>query len=236
MAKSTPPPQEDQLRPKYVFTMVHTDKLRLYQINATKHDTATFANDLREAHRRLRGFLRHYFSINVFSYCDFAKFEKFCPSSFSHRGSSLPPNTNPQAREYYYHPPPAVCLPPISPEEFRHIYYHYARPTSTLTVNSQAVPFAVVAQGPTWMPRFFCDVPRLFVKLKEGNMPPDTMPKIPQRFRYFDEAGVVREELWGLLVREERSALMVCVYVLVALSPWFVFFFCVPLWLGWRGD
>lgn len=63
-------------------------------------------------------------------------------------------------------------------------------------------------------------------------MPSDTIPKIPQRLRYFDESGAAREELWGLLVREERSALMVGAYVLVALSPWFVFFFVYLFGLG----
>ncbi|KAI1880578.1 hypothetical protein JX265_000818 [Neoarthrinium moseri] len=218
--------EEDKTRPRYIFLMVNSGRFHLGQLQANKFDTGTFAKELRAEYKKLRGFWRQWLSISTFSHCDFVKFEKFCPSQYAHRGTGLP-DRDPHAKDYYYHPRPPQCSnPPISPEEFRHIFYFYARSGIVLEAGTQIMPLAAVAQGPSYRLRIFWGkLPALFAKLRDGKLPSDTVPKIPQRFRYFEEQHTNREELWGLYAREERSALMVLIYVLVFLMPWFAFCF-----------
>ncbi|KAI9155619.1 Ankyrin-3 [Paramyrothecium foliicola] len=222
-------PEESQKR-KFIFLMVNRDRLRLHQVNSTNQGTERFAKELREGYRKLRGFWRFWFSVYAYSHCDFVKFEKFCPSVFAHRGHSLP-DKEPHAEDYFYKPRPAQSPAPISPEEFTHIYYNY-RSVFTFKLNSGRSRHTLVAQGPWYWPRVFTDTPPLFVDVKNSQLPPDTVLRIPQRFKFFDELGAAREELWGLHAREKRSALRVFFVVVLTLLPWLAFCFVYLFGLG----
>lgn len=46
---------------------------------------------------------------------------------------------------------------------------------------------------------------------------------IPQRFWNFDKRSGIREDFWGLYVREQRSAPMMAMYVVACAAPLLVF-------------
>ncbi|KAF3810224.1 hypothetical protein GCG54_00002680 [Colletotrichum gloeosporioides] len=191
----------------------------------------SFSEGLRRGYRQLRGFWRYWFSIYKFSHCDFFEFEKFCSSTFSDLGPGLPPEEYPYTEDYFYKPRPARSKTPISPKEFEHIYYHY-RKTSAVRINTGYQPFTVMAQAPFYWPRFFRQPPPLLQHQIDGNLPTDTVPKIPQRLTHFDELSNSRETFWGLHAREQISAVMVSIYTLLALMPWFAFCFVYIFGLG----
>jgi hypothetical protein len=237
---------EDNFRDRFIFLLAKGSTLRLHQFNAVLHDTSAFAQELRQAHRQLRGLFRHYFGLSVFSSCEFSKFERFCPSKYSYRGHGLPPDAGYHSADYFYQPRPAVNQPPISAEEFQHIYYHYAQP-AIIIQTSGFLPVAVKTsksnsvesitlnndsrrKSRLWLPRLIaiCHSPPVwdyFSKVRDGKLPSDTVSRIPQRFRPLDDEDPQREELWGLMIREERSAFRVAIYILLFQSPWLAFFF-----------
>lgn len=113
----------NRFQEKFIFLMGTSNSLQLQQITSTKQCTRTFAADLREGYRKLRGFWRYWLSVYVFSHCEFFEFEKFGTSLFTEIGEGLPPDL--VVPEYFYHPRPAQGPRPISPKEFQHIYYHH---------------------------------------------------------------------------------------------------------------
>lgn len=130
------------------------------------------------------------------------------PGGYAPRQPGIPP---PSQSDYYYNPRPAECDPPISPEEFKHIF-----------------TYAVHNQRPSWaqgLPSFNC----------VNELSDDTVQRIPQRYCYLNEYGTVRELFWGLHVHERRSALMISIYIVLCLSPFLIF--CVLYLLGYiYGD
>ncbi|KAK1850733.1 hypothetical protein CCHR01_06634 [Colletotrichum chrysophilum] len=202
-------PDFDTQRERYIFLVGSSGSLQFRQFSSSKQCTQTFAADLRANYRKLRGFWRYWFSIYIFWHCDFFEFEKFCLFGISDIKPGLPREEYPYTEEYYYKPRPARSKTPISPKEFEHIYYHY-RKTSAAKIDTWYQPFTI-----------------------DGNLPTDTVPKIPQRLTHFDELSNNRETFWGLHAREQVSAMMVLIYALVAFTPSLAF--CFVYWFG-LGD
>ncbi|KAG7053982.1 HET-domain-containing protein [Colletotrichum scovillei] len=200
------PIQENQIgqkreypRPRYIFLLATTGRHRLRQLPSLYLDTADFGQELRKAYRELKGFWRRWFSPYNFSHCEFVRFEKFCRDGFAHRGLEVP---NTSQKDYYYNPRPALREPPVSPEEFSHVF-HYTAKSEAVIWRSLGLPFYDTVEA----------------------LSDDTVGCIPQRYHYLDERSNRKEDFWGLYIRERRSALMTSVYILLCLSPFFAFCF-----------
>ncbi|KAF4836560.1 Vegetative incompatibility protein HET-E-1 [Colletotrichum tropicale] len=128
-------------------------------------------------------------------------FEKFCHNGFAHRGLEVPTEN-----DYYYTPRPAVRDPPVSPEEFSHIYQYTAKRESWRSL---------------WTLPFYSCV---------ESLSDDTVGCIPQRYYYLDEKSNRKEDFWGLYIQERRSALMTSFYIVLCLSPFIIF--CILYLLG----
>ncbi|KAJ0302281.1 hypothetical protein COL516b_007335 [Colletotrichum fioriniae] len=191
--------KRDYPRPRYIFLLATTGRHRLRQLPSLYLDTADFGQELRKAYRELKGFWRWWFSPYNFSHCEFVRFEKFCRNGFAHRGLEVPSTSQ---KDYYYNPRPALREPPVSPEEFSHVFHYTAKSESVLW-NSLGLPFYDTVEA----------------------LSDDTVGCIPQRYHYLDERSNRKEDFWGLYIRERRSALMTSVYILLCLSPFFVFCF-----------
>ncbi|KAK3385678.1 heterokaryon incompatibility protein-domain-containing protein [Podospora didyma] len=120
-------------------------------------------------------------------------FEKYCRNGYAHRGYGLPD----QHRNHYKYALTTLA-PPVSPEEFKHVFKHSANSYSWTTI----LPFHT---------------------RRNPDLPSDTVDRIPQRLWNFDKHSGNREDFWGLYVRERRSALMTALYVLLCLAPFIVF-------------
>ncbi|KAK1519196.1 hypothetical protein CPAR01_15634 [Colletotrichum paranaense] len=186
-------------RPRYIFLLATTGRHRLRQLPSLYLDTVDFGQELRKAYRELKGFWRRWFSPYKFSHCEFVRFEKFCRNGFAHRGLEVP---NTSQKDYYYNPRPALREPPISPEEFSHVF-HYTAKSEAVIWKSLGLPFYDIVEA----------------------LSDDTVGCIPQRYHYLDERSNRKEDFWGLYIRERRSALMTSVYILLCLSPFFAFCF-----------
>ncbi|KXH63166.1 hypothetical protein CNYM01_08014 [Colletotrichum nymphaeae SA-01] len=186
-------------RPRYIFLLATTSRHRLRQLPSLYLDTADFGQELRKAYRELKGFWRRWFSPYNFSHCEFVRFEKFCRNGFAHRGLEVPSTSQ---KDYYYNPRPALREPPVSPEEFSHVF-HYTAKSEAVIWKSLGLPFYDTVEA----------------------LSDDTVGCIPQRYHYLDERSNRKEDFWGLYIRERRSALMTSVYILLCLSPFFAFCF-----------
>ncbi|OHE99193.1 mitochondrion organization and biogenesis protein [Colletotrichum orchidophilum] len=162
-------------------------------------DTAEFGQELRKTYRDLKGFWRWWFSPYNFSHCEFVRFEKFCRNGFAYRGLEVPSTLQ---KDYYYNPRPALREPPVSPEEFSHVF-RYAAKNESVVWTSLGLPFYETVEA----------------------LSDDTVGCIPQRYHYLDERSNRKEDFWGLYIRERRSALMTSAYILLCLSPFFAFCF-----------
>ncbi|KAG8160614.1 hypothetical protein KVR01_008878 [Diaporthe batatas] len=214
--------EPDGPREKWIFLMAKSTQLNLHQIDAKLHSGETFADALRQGYCRLRGRWKSLFGIDIFSHCDFVKFEKYIAEHYSNRGIGVPGS---DIREYDFQPKPGDTLfadPPISPEHFKHIFYdctgYYNRDGSKI---SQAV--LTQDDSSNIFKKSISKVRFLFAR--RGRFPSKTVAKIPQRLSYFDEKGDNEEVFWGLLAREERSALRVCMWALIIFSPSIAFSF-----------
>ncbi|KAF4913378.1 Vegetative incompatibility protein HET-E-1 [Colletotrichum fructicola] len=130
-------------------------------------------------------------------------FEKFCRNGFARRGLEVPTTAQ---KDYYHTPRPALREPPVSPEEFSHIYQ--------FTTKSGYA-------GSSWTLPFYSCVESLSY---------DTVGCIPQRYYYLDEKSKRKEDFWGLYIQERRSALMTSFYIVLCLSPFIIF--CILYLLG----
>ncbi|KAJ0317931.1 hypothetical protein COL5a_010913 [Colletotrichum fioriniae] len=178
--------KRDYPRPRYIFLLATTGRHRLRQLPSLYLDTADFGQELRKAYRELKGFWRWWFSPYNFSHCEFVRFEKFCRNGFAHRGLEVPSTSQ---KDYYYNPRPALREPPVSPEEFSHVFHYTAKSESVLW-NSLGLPFYDTVEA----------------------LSDDTVGCIPQRYHYLDERSNRKEDFWGLYIRERRSALMTSHY------------------------
>lgn len=213
-------------REKWIFLMAKSGKLKLHQINAKVHCGDTFAEELREGYRRLRGWWRFRFGFDVFSHCDFVKFEKFIEEKYANRGMGVP-DSDPHIKEYYFQPRPGDTLfadPPISPEHFKHIFYDCTG-YETSDGSGSAQNISKQEQSANIFRTCITKARALFERRRRVRFPPKTVAKIPQRLSYFYEKGDNEEYLWGLLAREERCALRVCLWALATFTPSIIFCF-----------
>ncbi|KAK1719150.1 hypothetical protein BDP67DRAFT_172978 [Colletotrichum lupini] len=211
----------------FVFMIGMSGSLRLHQIRLIDQNTTAFAGGMRDGYRRVRGFWRYWFSIYIFSHCDFFEFEKFCSLSYGSRGPGLPGSMDTQ---YCFRL--TKLKPPVCAEEFRHVYYNYQKPLTT-QVASWYTPFFESEKAFINCSRLFNGLRALFMHHLEVTLPADTVSRIPRRKTRFDELSSTREVFWGLHFREEISAFMVTLYALLSLMPWFAF--CMVYLFGLRG-
>ncbi|KAL2882367.1 hypothetical protein SGCOL_002105 [Colletotrichum sp. CLE4] len=164
--------KRDYPRPRYIFLLATTGRHRLRQLPSLYLDTTDFGQELRKAYRELKGFWRGWLSPYNFSHCDFVRFEKFCRNGFAHRGLEVP---NTSQKDYYYNPRPALREPPVSPEEFSHVF-HYTAKTEAVIWSSLGLPFYDIIEA----------------------LSDDTAGCILQRYHYLDERSNRKEDFWGL--------------------------------------
>ncbi|KAF0330861.1 hypothetical protein GQ607_001730 [Colletotrichum asianum] len=195
--------QQEYPKPRYIFLVATTGRHTFKQLPSLYLSTDEFGQELRQVYRELKGFWRSWFSPYGFSHCDFVRFEKFCRNGFAHRGLEVPTTAQ---KDYYYTPRPALREPPVSPEEFSHIYQ--------FTTKSGSV-------GSSWTLPFYSCV---------ESLSDDTVGCIPQRYYYLDEKSNRKEDFWGLYIQERRSALMSSFYIILCLSPFIIF--CILYLLG----
>lgn len=92
-------------------------RLRYSQIEVAKckNDDVFFEN-LRQEHKRMRGFWRHWLHPEQLDHCEFVKFTRFYVNELARVGRDLP-----QSDQYIYRPRPPGPHddPPITPHEFR---------------------------------------------------------------------------------------------------------------------
>jgi hypothetical protein len=131
-----------------------------------------------------------------------AKFEKYCLKGYAYRGYGLP---DLKVGDYYY--TPTSLEPPITREEFKHLYQNAAR--------RQRLHWRAT------LPFYHSDL---------DNLSTDTVDRIPQRFWNFNKRRNDREDFWGIYVRERRSAMITTFYILLCLAPFMVF--CVLYLFG----
>ncbi|KAH0431281.1 hypothetical protein CcaCcLH18_07158 [Colletotrichum camelliae] len=180
--------QQEYPKPRYIFLVATTGRHTFKQLPSLYLSTDEFGQELRQVNRELKGFWRSWFSPYGFSHCDFVRFEKFCRNGFAHRGLEVPTMAQ---KDYYYTPRPALREPPVSPEEFSHIYQYTSRNGSV---------------GSSWTLPFYSGV---------ESLSDDTVGCIPQRYHYLDEKSNRKEDFWGLYIQERRSALMTSFYIIL---------------------
>lgn len=186
--------------------MVNRGILRLYQFQLLPRQTDVheFARQLQTGYRKERGFLRYWFSVYRFSHCEFRKFIMYMPRHYSRVAPDTLPSGLPKSHlpedtntAYYFAPRPAEDDPPVIKEEFQHIFNYRCREVGGLPSSNEL--------------RF--------------PLPPDIVPRIPQRYPKFPDWHRQRMELWGLHAVEEKSLFRVVIYVLLASAPTVAFIF-----------
>lgn len=218
--------QETDHPETFVFLIGISGNLRLHQVRLIDQNTTAFAGGMRDGYRRVRGFWRYWFSIYIFSHCDFFEFEKFCSSSYGSRGPGLPESMDTQ---YCFRL--TKLKPPVCAEEFRHVYYNYQTPLTSQAV-SWYTPFFESKKASSSCFWLFNGLRALFMHHLEVPLPADTVSRIPRRKTRFDELSSMREVFWGLHFREEVSAARVSTYALLSPTPWFAFFMVYLFGLG----
>ncbi|KAG8158120.1 hypothetical protein KVR01_011881 [Diaporthe batatas] len=206
-------------RQTFVHLLVRKgDQYVLSPMKVTEGDARGFFQDLIVRYQRQRGFLRQFLSIFVYSHCDFVKVKhhrayRFSPIpgfSFPERGKDV------EFHEYSYSPQPMIQAP-ITKHMFNDYFYS--------CYNNNNIRHSVLHKFLS-----SCDVIE--------TLPQDLLESMPKRDREVmvgAQFGRV-EHFWGIVAREQRSALRVVLYMLLSLMPtvWFMF-----MWMfswGHEGD
>lgn len=188
--------------------------LGLAQMHVQNYRDDDFFRELKKRYNGLRGLLRRTMSIWVYSYCDFAKFEKIDENEFVLLGPGIPEAGN---LAYEYNPRPMEIIPPVSPHEFRRRYYACHKRCSTTSGNILCILGIRQCRRPC----------------KRSQ---EALGRIPKRIWVLEEGGDARETFWGLHAREEISFFRVATYHFLILLPPFVFWFLWLFWWGHSGD
>ncbi|KAG6358064.1 hypothetical protein INS49_013948 [Diaporthe citri] len=202
----------------FVFLVVKASRYILAPIDVTEKKARDFFQAIVENYNVKRGW-RRLLSIYVYSHCDFVKIKRYAPQSFDPgvRFSFPPHDESPHDKEYGYYPRPMPHAP-VS----RHMFNHLFNACYSDAGLARRLHFAFIAPS--------CIIRGIPGKLLDG---------MPKRDRLVDEQAEFGEDqdvevFWGLVAREQRSALRVAVYMLLGLGPslWFMF-----QWLfGWGHD
>ncbi|KAK4215427.1 hypothetical protein QBC37DRAFT_312464 [Rhypophila decipiens] len=207
---------------RFLFVVGRFGRYRLDELPSLHLDTDQFSHLLRSTYLNRKGFWKRWFSVFGFSHCDFGKFQRYCRNGYSHQGYGLPGRAK---KEYYY--APTSWEPPISPEEFKHLYQHAATKSSGLITRTfkRMLP-SYTDSLPTAHP----PQPNPDDEDYDGDIPTDSVDRIPQRYWNINKTLNVREDFWGILIQERRSAIMTALYTLLTLSPFLTF--CILYLLG----
>ncbi|KAI3392424.1 hypothetical protein diail_5703 [Diaporthe ilicicola] len=202
-------------RKAFVFLVVKAGTYTLAPIDVTQKTARDFFKAIVDNYKHKRGW-RRLLSIYVYSHSDFVKIRRYSPQSFDpgFRFSFPPHDESPHDKEYGYYPRPMTHAP-VS----RHMFNHLFNACYSSEGLAHKLHSAFVAPS--------CIIKTIPGKLLDG---------MPKRDRLVDEAAEFSEDqdaevFWGLVAREQRSALRVFVYMLLSLAPslWFMF-----QWLfGW---
>lgn len=225
----------------FVFLVVKASRYILAPIDVTEKKARDFFQAIVENYNMKRGWWRRLLSIYVYSHCDFVKvshngklrisrehlevlktptqIKRYAPQSFDAgvRFSFPPHDESPHDKEYGYYPRPMPHAP-VS----RHMFNHLFNACYSDEGLAHKLHYAFVAPS--------CIIKSIPGKLLDG---------MPKRDRLVDEEAEFGEDqdvevFWGLVAREQRSALRVAVYMLLGLGPslWFMF-----QWMfGWGHD
>ncbi|KAJ4388575.1 hypothetical protein N0V93_006033 [Gnomoniopsis smithogilvyi] len=199
---------DDDTRAFISLLVRRSSRYVLSTIEVTKRTSRDFFQDLITHYHTERGLARRIFSIFVYSHCDFVKMTRYRASRVSPLPSfSFPTTQDAEYHEYTFSPQPMRAAPIT-----RHMFYDlfYA------CYENKGLAH--------WVHR--CDpVSGLGEDLLEN------MPKRDREARADSRFAVKTEQFWGIVAREQRSALRVSIYLLLGISPtiWFIF-----MWLfGW---
>lgn len=226
----------------FVFLVVKASRYILAPIDVTEKKARDFFQAIVENYNMKRGW-RRLLSIHVYSHCDFVKvsyngklkisrehlevlttptqIKRYAPKSFDPgvRFSFPPHDESPHDKEYGYYPRPMPHAP-VS----RHMFNHLFNACYSDQGLAHKLHCAFITPS--------CIIKSIPGKLLDG---------MPKRDRLVDEEAEFSEDqdvevFWGLVAREQRSALRVVIYMLLGLGPslWFMF-----QWMfGWghEGD
>ncbi|KAK7700365.1 hypothetical protein SLS64_010973 [Diaporthe eres] len=202
----------------FVFLVVKASRYILAPIDVTEKKARDFFQAIVENYNMRRGW-RRLLSIYVYSHCDFVKIKRYAPQSFDPgvRFSFPPHDESPHDKEYGYYPRPMPHAP-VS----RHMFNHLFNACYSDEGLAHKLHYAFISPS--------CVIKTIPGKLLDG---------MPKRDRLVDEEAEFGEDqdvevFWGLVAREQRSALRVVVYMLLGLGPslWFMF-----QWMfGWGHD
>lgn len=212
------------------------DRYVLSSINVTGKDARSFFLDLIIHYRQHRGSLRRFLSIFVYSHCDFVKVDTRGPCKAksvmtdnnqvkhhrANRFSPIPGFSFPELGrdveypEYTYSPQPMIQAPVT-----RHMFNDYFYSCYDRHNLKHSFVHKFLSS---------CDVIDM--------LPQDLLENMPKRDREVIPGAKFSkvEHFWGVVAREQRSAVRVVVYMLLSLAPtiWFAF-----MWLfswGHEGD
>lgn len=224
----------------FVFLVVKASRYILAPIDVTEKKARDFFQAIVENYNMKRGW-RRLLSIHVYSHCDFVKvsyngklkisrehlevlttptqIKRYAPQSFDPgvRFSFPPHDESPHDKEYGYYPRPMPHAP-VS----RHMFNHLFNACYSDQGLAHKLHCAFITPS--------CIIKSIPGKLLDG---------MPKRDRLVDEEAEFSEDqdvevFWGLVAREQRSALRVVIYMLLGLGPslWFMF-----QWMfGWGHD
>ncbi|KAM7213651.1 hypothetical protein V8F06_010972 [Rhypophila decipiens] len=211
---------------RFLFMVGKYGRYRLDELLSLHLNTEEFAHHLRSTYLTRKGLWKRWLSMYGFSHCNFGKFQRYRRNGYSHKGYGLPERAK---KEYYY--TPTSWEPPISPEEFKHLYQHAASRHSGWvrrilnSWSSKTAGLLPTAHQQQHEPR-----PDPDDEDYDGDIPTDSVDRIPQRYWNINKTLNVREDFWGILIQERRSAVMTALYTLLTLSPFLTF--CILYLLG----
>lgn len=224
-----------------MFLVIKATRYTLASIDVTEKKARDFFEAIVETYNQKRGW-RRLLSIYVYSHCDFVKvshhrqnstilrarlelltvitqIKRYAPHSFDPgvRFSFPPHDESPHDKEYGYYPRPMLHAP-VSRHMFNHLF------------NA-----CYSDQGLAHKLHYPLITPSCVIKSIPGKL----LDRMPKRDRLIDGEAEFSEDqdvevFWGLVAREQRSALRVAIYMLLGLGPslWFMF-----QWLfGWGHD
>ncbi|WQF76806.1 Putative nucleoside phosphorylase superfamily [Colletotrichum destructivum] len=179
---------------------------QLAQIGVEPLKCHQFFRDLKARYRGLRGYVRMWFSVWVYSHCDFYMCEKFEDHEFvPKKEHEFPEAFN---LDYDFIPKPAEreAMPPVTPHEFYRRFYACYDRTSALHFHHHC--------------------------RKLSGHSGDILDKFPKKRSELEEGGDARVVFWGIYARERIAMVRVLCYNFVCVLPMLVFFFG---WLSRHG-
>ncbi|KAI1461605.1 hypothetical protein F4805DRAFT_476159 [Annulohypoxylon moriforme] len=179
-----------------LFLVERGEEHMIKQIDVNDNCCQRFFSTLKTEYICLRGFIRIWFSIWIYSHCDFYQSIKYDDHQFAPvKKDVFPEVTN---ADYEYEPRPMRYMPPICNGEFRKRFY--ARDKSK---SSCHCPHGCITWG-----------------MHSGNV----LDLFPKKTTKLEESGDKREDFWGIYARERISFGRVLAYNIGCALPMLVVF------------